>query len=361
MVTSLSILILVLISPASASVYSWDFSPQEPVCGDIISIKGNASPEENVDVFVTFEKTVPVSSGKFEYILEDVKIPEGLNNRFTVEARGAKNLNVRVKIIIWVTKHSKASGNVATVSQSNVPPGNYIIKIDGDAAEGTSNVDLRITAFQGIKADSKGDFSYSYNTKAVPSGDFEIQVGDIMKKVTIQPEANSDSTSDSSSVSLPSAITGSSSSKENESSLSPNSDSTSDSSSSSLSSAKTGSSPSKENESSLSPNSDSISDSSSSSLSSAKTESSTSKEKKSALLPENKTSREPTASATLEEKNDSKILIPDKDLEKKKIQTHPSEKNTQKSEFFMSFLDKFYLLIGMGGAILILIIYSRRK
>jgi hypothetical protein len=297
MVTSLSILILVLISPASASVYSWDFSPQEPVCGDIISIKGNASPEENVDVFVTFEKTVPVSSGKFEYILEDVKIPEGLNNRFTVEARGAKNLNVRVKIIIWVTKHSKASGNVATVSQSNVPPGNYIIKIDGDAAEGTSNVDLRITAFQGIKADSKGDFSYSYNTKAVPCGDFEIKVGDIKKKVTIQPESNSDSTSHSSSISWSPGKTGYSSSKEN----------------------------------------------------------------KSALLTENKTSKEPTASAILEEKNGSKTLTPEKDLEEKKIQAHPSEKSTQKSEFFTSFVDKFYLLIGMGAAILILIIYSRRK
>ena len=329
MVTSLSILILLLISPASASVYSWDFSPQEPVCGDIISIKGSASPGENADVFVTFEKTVPVSSGKFEYILEDVKIPGGLNNRFTVGARGAKNLNVRVKMIIWVTKSSEASGDAATVSQSSVPPGTYIIKIDGDAAEGTSNVDLKITAFQGIKADSNGDFSYSYNTEAVPSGDFKIQVGDITKKVTIKQEDNSELTSHSSSISLSPAKTGSSSSKETESSLSPNSDSTSHSSSSSLSSSKTESSRSKENE--------------------------------SALLTENKTSREPTASATLEEKNDSKILIPDKDLEEKKIQAHPSEKSTQKSEFLMSFVDKFYLLIGMGAAILILIIYSRRK
>ncbi|MDP4197101.1 MAG: hypothetical protein Q8940_18765 [Bacteroidota bacterium] len=328
-VTSLSILVLLLISSASASVNSWEFSPQEPVCGDTISIKGGASPGEKVDVFVTFEKTVPVSSGKFEYILEDVKIPGGLNNRFTVEARGAKKLNVRVKMVIWVTKSSEASGDTATVSQSSVPPGTYMIKIDGDAAEGTSNVDLKITAFQGIKADSNGDFSYSYNTKAVPSGDFEIQVGDITKKVTIQPEANSDSTSHSSSTSLSSVKTGSSSSKETESSLSPNSDSTSDSSSSSLSSAKT--------------------------------ESSLSKENKSALLTENKTSRESTASATLEEKNDSKILIPDKDLEEKKNQTHPSEKNTQKSEFFVSLVDKFYLLIGMGAAILILILYSRRK
>jgi len=201
MITSISILVLLLISPTTASANSWEFSPLEPVCGDTISIKGNASPEEKVDVSVTFEKTLPVSEGKFEYVLEDVKIPEGLNNLFTVEARGAKNLNVRAKIVIWVTKSSEASGDTAIVSQSHVPPGTYTIRIDGDAGEGVSEVNLKITALQGIEADSNGDFSYSYNTKAVPSGNFEIKVGDTTKRVTIQSETDSDSNSGSSSIS----------------------------------------------------------------------------------------------------------------------------------------------------------------
>ncbi|MGB9940839.1 hypothetical protein [Methanosarcina sp.] len=297
MVASLSVLVLMVTSPAAASVNTWDFSPQKPVCGDTISIKGSASPEDKVDVFVTFEKTVPVSAGKFEYTLEDVKIPGGLNNFFTVEARGAKDLNVRVKMLIWVTKSSEASGNIATVSQSSVPPGTYVIKVDGNANEGTAYVDLKITAFQGIEVDSNGDFSYSYNTKAVPSGDFEIEVGDMMKKVTIEPEGNSNSASDSFFISSSSAKTESSSSKENESSLSP----------------------------------------------------------------ENETSLEPKASETPEEIMDSEILTPDKDLEERKIQAQPSEKTTQKSKLFLFFVDKFYLLIGMGAAILILIIYSRKK
>jgi hypothetical protein len=321
-VISLSILVLLLISPAAASVNNWEFSPQEPVCGDTISIKGGASPAEKVDVFVTFEKTVPVSAGKFEYILEDVNIPGGLNNRFTVEARGAKKLNVRVKMVIWVTKSSQSSGDTATVSQSSVPPGTYMIKIDGDANEGISNVDLKITAFQGIEADSNGDFSYSYNTKAVPPGDFEIKVGDKTKKVTIQPEGKSDPT--------------------------PYTSSTSSSSAKKVTIQPEG-------------KSDSISDSSSTSLSSAKTESSPSKENESSLSPESVPSLKPTASETPEEKKDSKILTPENDLEEKKIKAQPSEKNTQKSEFFMSFVDKFYLLIGVGAAILILILYSRRK
>ncbi|MDD3245410.1 MAG: hypothetical protein PHF18_00835 [Methanosarcina sp.] len=214
---SVFILALLMISPAAASVSDWEYSPENPVIGDTLSIEGSASPEEELDVLVNFEKTVSVSEGKYEYILEDVEIPNGFDNNFNVEATGAKNLNVRVKMLIWMTKSADASGNTATVSQSSVPPGTYIIKIDGDAAEGASSVDLKITAIQGIKANSGGDFSYSYNTKAVPVGDFEINVGGITKTVTIESESysgGSSSSASSPSASSPSASSSSTSSPE---------------------------------------------------------------------------------------------------------------------------------------------------
>jgi hypothetical protein len=201
MITSLSVLLLILltISPAAAAVSSWEISPEKPVPGDTLRIKGSASPEEEVEVQVTFEKTVQASGGEYEYTLQDVKIPEGFNNRFTVKASEANNLNVRVKMLIWMTKSSEASGNIATVTQSSVPPGTYQIKMDGDAKGETSTVNLKITAVQQVKADSNGDFSYSYNTKAVPPGDFEISVGGITKKVTLQEEETLDMISDYSS------------------------------------------------------------------------------------------------------------------------------------------------------------------
>jgi len=201
MITYLSVLILALltISPAAAAASSWDLSPEKPVVGDTLRIKGSASPEEEIEVKVTFEKEVSVSGGEYEYILEGVKIPEGFDNRFTVQATGARDLNVRVKILIWVTKSSEASGNTATVTQSSVPPGTYQIKMDGNARSGASTVNLKITAVQQIKADSEGDFSYSYNTKAVPPGDFEITVGGIAKKVALQEKKTSAMTSDYSS------------------------------------------------------------------------------------------------------------------------------------------------------------------
>ncbi len=169
-------------------VSHWEFHPEEPVSGDILYINGSAFPGNKADVFATFEKTVPVSMGRYEYSLEDIVIPEGSNNSYKVEAQGAKNLNVRVKMILWVTKSSKASGNTATVSQSNVPPGNYKMRIDGNAGEGVSEVNLKVTASQETKIDSNGNFNYSYNTTAIPPGIFKIKIGNITKEITIKPE-----------------------------------------------------------------------------------------------------------------------------------------------------------------------------
>ena len=91
-------------------------------------------------------------------------------------------------MVLWATKSSNASGDTATVSQSNVLPGTYKIKIDGNAGEGVSEVNLKITAFQKIKADSNGNFSYSYNTTAVPPGNFEVKIGDVTKKIILRPK-----------------------------------------------------------------------------------------------------------------------------------------------------------------------------
>ncbi len=185
---SIFVLALLTVSPVGAAVSAWEISPENPVVGDTLQIKGTASPGEEIDVTVTFEQKAPVSGGKYEYILEDVEIPDGFDNTFTVRASGVEDLNVRVKILIWITISSEATEGEATVSQSGVPPGTYMIRIDGNAESGVSKTDLKITARQRIKADSEGDFSYSYNTKAVPPGDFEIKVGGSTKTISLDSE-----------------------------------------------------------------------------------------------------------------------------------------------------------------------------
>jgi hypothetical protein len=329
----LSIVILLSVSPAAATVSDWEFSPQKLVSGDFLNLQGSASPGEKIDVSVNFEKTVPISGGKYEYVLEDVKIPDGFSNSFKVEATGAKNLNVRVKMGIWVTKSSEASGDTAIVSQSNVPPGTYTIKIDGDAGEGVSEVNLKISASQKVEANSNGDFSYSYNTKAVPSGDFEVKVGGITKEITIEPKEISGSSSESStgSSSTGSPSTGSSSTG-----------------SSSTGSPSTGSS---------SESSTKYSSTGSSSIGSSHTKSASAVDSSSVKTG---SSIEPTTPKTLEGKGVSEASNLNSDVKEKDTQKPVNGGDVQSSKSSQS-LNMFYLLTGIGVAILFLVLYSIKK
>ena len=343
-ITSLLILVLLSISPAAASVSKWDFSPQNPVSGDTLSIIGGASPGEKTDLFVNFEKTVPVSGGKFEYVLEDVKIPEGLKNSFKVEASGAKNLNVRVKMVIWITKSSDASGNTATVSQSNVPPGTYTIRIDGDAGEGVSEVNLKITAFQEIEADSNGDFSYSYNTKSVPPGNFEIKVGGMSKEINVQPKGILGSTQDSTQGST----LGSTQDSTQRSTLGSTQGSTQGSTLGSTSGSNSTNSSSGETEKTI--------------IQSHKTSDSTSVSSITGSSPVKTGSPlEPGDSKNLEGKVVSGNSNPNKDVEEKDTQKQPSGEGNKTSNSSQSSVNVFYLLVGIGAGILILAIYLLKK
>jgi hypothetical protein len=135
-------------------------------------------------VLVSFEKDVQVLDGRYEYLLEDVRISPGFDNRFSVQAKGAEDLNVRVKMILWITRTAKAKEGSATVSQSGVPPGTYRIRIDGKS--NASDVELRITGLQQVQVDS-GNFSYKYDTESIPAGIFEIKAGNVTKQATLQP------------------------------------------------------------------------------------------------------------------------------------------------------------------------------
>ncbi|MGB9132573.1 MAG: hypothetical protein WCB90_08205, partial [Methanosarcina sp.] len=158
------------------------------------------------------------------------------------------------------------------------------------------NVNLKITAFQGIEADSDGKFSYSYSTKAIPSGDFELKVGGMTKIVTIKSEEASGSISDSSS----------------------NDPFSTDTSSKDTSSKET-----------------SVTD---------------------PLSPVKQTTSE-----TVNEKGVSESSNSDEKLVREDNQTKLSGKTVPVSESHKTFIEKFYLIAGMGMGLLILILYSRRK
>ena len=130
-----------------------------------------------IRLIVSFTDTIPVFAGRYSYDLVGINVPQRPNN-FTITTSEVKNLKVGVKKIqdnttrIWVTQTIAAPEGIATV-QSDLPsPGNYHVKIFGDAAEGVSEVDLELTAVKKIKA--SGDFSLSIDISGFPAGKYTV-------------------------------------------------------------------------------------------------------------------------------------------------------------------------------------------
>ncbi len=184
----------VLLPLASAAVSELFVTPENPVVGDTITISGIASPDESVNVVVSFEKTVSPSDGMYLYRMDGIEVTSG-SNTFTVTARDVVDLNVRLKLSLWWTKSAVAIGDTATVSHSNLEPGIYDAQIDGIPTAGTSSITLNITAVQDIDADASGNFVYSYATNSIPIGDFQLNVGDLTRTITLSAPISGGSSS----------------------------------------------------------------------------------------------------------------------------------------------------------------------
>ncbi|AKB50134.1 hypothetical protein MSBRW_0881 [Methanosarcina barkeri str. Wiesmoor] len=192
----LPVFLFLIISPGAAASSNWELTPQNPVVGDTMKIKGTGFEGDTVEVQISFEKDVTVQDGEYAYLLENVVIPSGFDNSFTVKAVGADDLNVRAKMLLWLTKSAEAKDGTATVFQAHVPAGTYEIRIDGKASG--SNVKLKIKAMQEIDVDSDGSLNYEYNTKFIPAGNFEVKVGGITKQIELQPSESLSSETNSS-------------------------------------------------------------------------------------------------------------------------------------------------------------------
>lgn len=183
---------IVLLPPASAVVSELFVTPENPVVGDTITISGTASPDEQVNVIVSFEKSVSPSDGIYLYSMDGIEVPSG-SNTFTVTARDVVNLNVRLKLSLWWTKSADATGGTATVSHSNLESGIYDAQIDGVPTADASFVTLDITAVHNIDAYDNGNFVYNYTTNSIPVGDFQLNVGGLTRTITLSAPKSDES------------------------------------------------------------------------------------------------------------------------------------------------------------------------
>lgn len=125
----------------------------------------------------SLNRTMPVFSGRYSYDIVGINIPPRPNN-ITITASGVENLNVGLKKIqnsrtrIWMTQTISAVEGIATVQSPWVSPGEYHVRIFGDAAENASEVLLEFTYVKDIVAD--GSFNLSLVTCGLPAGKYSI-------------------------------------------------------------------------------------------------------------------------------------------------------------------------------------------
>jgi hypothetical protein len=162
--------LLLLLSLGSA----FEISNMNPSPGEMVTIRGSADPNQAMSFSSSFEMNLPTGSGSFEYVADNVEVPQK-PNQFSVTAKNVKDLSVGVKMGIWLTKSFQASGGTAHISHSDVPPGRYTIKIFGNALEESSPVSIEILAGTTVKADSNGKYSLDIDTSGIPIGDYKIE------------------------------------------------------------------------------------------------------------------------------------------------------------------------------------------
>lgn len=170
------------VSSANAEVIDWEVNPEIPKSGDTLVISGLASPEEEVEVSISFEKKVPVYLKEYTYEFENIEILN-FNNFFTVRAEGVESLKVKMKMILSKTESAWAEEGIATISYSGVSPGEYEVRVEGTSEDRASGVNLRITTVQKLKAGKDGKFNYMYRTESVPSGKLEVKVGNSEREI----------------------------------------------------------------------------------------------------------------------------------------------------------------------------------
>lgn len=175
------ILIIFMLIPVGSA---FDISPTNPCPGDNVILTGTANPGEPVRLISSFEMDIPVVNGKYEYVAKNVEIPQK-PNKFAFTVGNVKELNLGVKIGMWLSMPVEIVGRTASISRSDVPPGRYSLKMFGEAVEGATFVPIRVKVETISHADQNGKYRLCIDTTGIPEGKYKIQCLGKTKMITI--------------------------------------------------------------------------------------------------------------------------------------------------------------------------------
>jgi hypothetical protein len=187
-------LIFILISPG----ISFELSADSVTAGENLIITGTSEPNSENTFISSFTMNLPVTSEKYNYETE-VKVPNK-PNRFSVTARNVQNLDIGMKMGIWITKSFESRDGVVHLSVADIPPGMYRLKVSGNAMPGANEVPITIEAETGVLADSSGSYKLVIDTTGIPESDYLIEGDGDEKTVRILSREESRSSAAAGSV-----------------------------------------------------------------------------------------------------------------------------------------------------------------
>jgi hypothetical protein len=167
------ILAIISVSIFISPGHSFELSSASVSPGQEVLLTGVAKPGSQLSFQSSFTMNLPVTAGKYEYETT-VEIPQK-PNRFSVAARNVEDFNAGVKLGIWITKSFKADDGTARISQRDVPPGRYNLKMFGTALPGSIEIPVIVEAQTQVQADSAGKYNLAIDTSGIPAGDYRIE------------------------------------------------------------------------------------------------------------------------------------------------------------------------------------------
>ncbi len=197
-----------------AGVTELTVNPQVVVPGEMLSISGETSPNEEIWIDSSFELSIPISDGRYSEEFLGISFIEG-EKKFSTRAENIKNIqmslspftatcngetievstNILGATIPLIERPLEITNGTVTLSFSfpmkisgfdiDIPPGKKDIKISGDAADDASSVNLKVVSSIKVIADPNGDFIFDINTAGVPFGEFLITAKGLEKTVQI--------------------------------------------------------------------------------------------------------------------------------------------------------------------------------
>jgi hypothetical protein len=173
--------------------HSFEISPASVSPGQEVFLTGVAKPGSELSFQSSFTMNLPVTAGKYEYETT-VEIPQK-PNRFSVEARNVEDFNAGVKLGIWITKSFKAEGGTARITQRDVPPGRYNLKMFGTALPGSTEIPVTVEAQTQVRADSTGEYNLAIDTSGIPAGEYRIAGAGDSKIIRLGGDSSTASTS----------------------------------------------------------------------------------------------------------------------------------------------------------------------